>query len=76
VNTGAPPFEEWAAEWLHDRSISSSYTKETGCGDDSIWDTLGQVTQEVKSRDKTRNERDLDRQPCLDSINIVLVIGI
>jgi len=50
--------------------------KETGCGDDSVWDALGQVTQDVESWDKMRKERHLDRQLYLDSINIVLVIGI
>jgi hypothetical protein len=26
LNTGQPPFEEWAEEWLHDRQAYSSYT--------------------------------------------------
>jgi len=36
LNTGAPPFNEWAEEWLHNREVSSSFMKETGFGGNSI----------------------------------------
>jgi len=36
LNTGALPFEEWAEESLHTGEVQSSYTRETGCGGDSI----------------------------------------
>jgi len=33
LNTGAPPFEEFAKEWLHDGEAQSPYTLEKGIGE-------------------------------------------
>jgi len=32
LNISAHPFEQWAEEWLHEREVKSSYTKETEFG--------------------------------------------
>jgi len=37
LNTGAPPFEEWAEEWMNDGEAYTSYTREKVFGGDLIW---------------------------------------
>jgi hypothetical protein len=56
LNAGVLPFEEWAEEWLFDVEVKFSYTVETASGEGSIFDTLGTVSQEVESWDKTREK--------------------
>jgi hypothetical protein len=40
LNTCALPFEEWAEEWLHDREVLTSYTREKDFGEGLIWHAL------------------------------------
>jgi hypothetical protein len=40
LNTGEPPFKEWAQEWLHHREVESSYTNVTDFGQHLIWYAL------------------------------------
>jgi hypothetical protein len=56
LNTGIPPFEEWAEEWLQEGEIQFSHLLATDLGCDSISVALGQVIQEVESWDKTREK--------------------
>jgi len=40
LNWGTSPFKEWAKEWLHDREVQTSGTKDRVCGDSLIWRAL------------------------------------
>jgi len=76
MNTGAPPFEEWAEEWLHDAEVESSSSLEPDCGEDLIWCTLALWCKRLSLMIR-RGEKEIFRYAVvLYSINVVLIIGI